>query len=110
MIASSDVVWHDDGHIVVLQLNQSELVIQTVMCPNGPDGLCKHYDVGCLVSWFLTRYGLECHVGVAPPEEEMRVAWSFAGSEYDLDASQVWVMSVRDDFYSAWAASQRAGD
>lgn len=107
MNVSEETVWHDDGHIIVLQLNRAELAVQTVICPAGQDGPCRHHSVGCMVDWFVSRFGLECHVGIAPPEQEMRIAWSLSGSQYDLDAAQVWVMSVRDDFFSAWAASQR---
>lgn len=106
MVQLNEVVWNDDGHEMVLSLNQSELVILTVMCPS-PQGPCHHPEVGCVVTWFLNRFGLDCHVGIAPPSEYMKIAWSWAGSQTDLDSAQVWVMSVDDDFYSAWAASQR---
>jgi hypothetical protein len=108
----AEVVWHDDGHSIVLVLNQSELAILAINCPRGGDRMsaCWHDEAGCIVKWFLTRFGLECHVGVAPPEPEMTIAWAWSGSKFDLDASQVWVMSTKDEFYSAWAASQRDED
>jgi hypothetical protein len=108
MVEVADTVWHDDGHVMALQLNQAEVSITTTICPHPKgEGDCWHQEVGCLVAWFLDRFGLDCHVGVASPEPEMGIAWSFSGTHYDLDAAQVWVMSVKDDFYSAWVASQR---
>lgn len=112
MVTSNlETVWHDDGHSIWLTLNQSELSIVTIHCPHSKGaGECWHDEVGCIVTWFLNRFGLECHVGVAPPEEEMRLAWAWSGSRYDLDSSQVWVMSTRDEFYAAWAVSQKPAD
>lgn len=103
----AETVWNDDGHTLFMVLNQSQLEIQQVHCPNGPTGDCQHSEIGCIVQWFVGRFGLDCHVGVAPPEEFMRIAWSWSGSRIDPDASQVWIMSTKDEFYSAWAASQR---
>ena len=108
MNISSETVWHDDNHTVFLTLNQSTLTIVDISCPHQDgQGACWHEQIGCVVKWFLHRFGLDCHVGVAPPEAEMRIAWSWSGSRFDLDSSQVWVMSTKDEFYSAWASSQR---
>ena len=108
MVKTDETIWHDDGHVVSLVLNQAELSITTTTCPHAKNsGACWHDEVGCMVTWFLNRFGLECHVGVAPPEQDMLIAWSFAGNHYDLDSSQIWVMSTRDEFYAAWATDQR---
>lgn len=111
MLKSDETVWNDDGHIIVLQLNQSELRVLETECPHpAGEGECWHYEVGCVVGWFVKRFGLDCHVGVAPPKDKMRVAWSWVGSAHDLDMAQVWIMSTDDEFYSAWSFSQMNPD
>lgn len=111
-VKQSDVVWHDDGHRIGLELHRSELVITTVFCPHREDPLkpCQHQVVGCVVEWFLHRFGLECHVGVCAPSEELSVAWALVGDRWDLDVAQVWVISTTDDIFGAWAASMRSPD
>lgn len=105
----NEVVWHDDGHRMVLSLTRSELHITMVVCPFGgkAGGKCHHQKHGCVVNWFLMHYGLDCHVGVCPPAEEIQIAWSLIGDSFDLEACQVWVISVDDMLFSAWASSQR---
>lgn len=105
-VDQAELVWHDDGHVVVLSLNRADLQVLEVRCPdeNGP---CSNAKVGCLVRWFITRFGLDCHVGVAPPAAEMQFAWAVSGDVYDLDACQVWIVSTEDDLFAAWAFSQR---
>lgn len=107
MLKSDETVWNDDGHAIVLQLNQSELRVLETQCPHPEgEGACWHYEVGCIVVWFIKRFGLDCHVGVAAPKECMQIAWSWVGSMNDLDMAQVWIMSTDDEFYSAWAFTQ----
>jgi hypothetical protein len=88
-----------------LELNKSEVVITTVICPGGPE--CQHSTLGCLVQYFTHRFGLECNVGVAPPEAEMPIAWTFTGDTWDVDAAQVWVIPVADEAFSAWMITQQ---
>jgi hypothetical protein len=107
----NEVVWHDDGHRMILSLTRSEISVTMVLCPFGkkPGGTCFHQKHGCVVDWFLMHYGLECLVGVCSPAEEVPIAWSLVGESVDIDACQVWVISVDDMLFSAWAASQRGG-
>jgi hypothetical protein len=106
---TSDVRWHDDGHRVALELAKNDLVITTMWCPHegDPSKPCQHRSVGCVVRWFLDRFGLECHVGVCVPAETLTLAWALIGDQYDLDAAQVWVISTTDDIFGAWAATMR---
>jgi hypothetical protein len=110
MLATDEVRWHDDGHRFTLELNRSDVVVTSVFCPhsNDPSKPCRHRSIGCLVEWFLHRFGLECHVGVCPPAEELQVAWALIGDQYDLDAAQVWVISTTDDIFAAWATTMRS--
>jgi hypothetical protein len=110
-LLADETRWHDDGHRVALELHRSELTITTVICPHEDDPLkpCQHRSVGCVVRWFLDRFGLECHVGVCVPDEELSLAWALLGDEHDLDAAQVWVISTSDDIFAGWASTVRAG-
>lgn len=99
---SADLVWHDDGHVLVLELVRADLRVLQVECPGGE---CAS-DEGCVVSWFAHRYGLECNVGQCAPEAQMRVAWALVGDRRDLDAAQVWVIPTADPVFSAWSAAQ----
>lgn len=109
--SAAETRWHDDGHVLWLELNKSDLVVVGVLCPHRQDGesACRHRTAGCLVEWFVMRYGLECNVGVCAPAGELPVAWSLAGDPYDLDACQCWIIPISDDVFSAWAAGQRGG-
>lgn len=104
----SEIVWHNDNHVMCLSLTKSEVSISLVMCPHEGDvsAPCHNERVGCVVRWFLMAYGLDCHVGVAAPYPEMSIAWTLIGDSYDIESRQVWVISVDDMLFSAWAASQ----
>lgn len=104
MNMTDEIVWHADGHVVHLELNKAELNVVTVTCPKT--GECEHEETSCIVAWFLTRFGLDCHVGVCPPEAEMSIAWALSGDRRDLDAAQVWVISTADDMWQAWSTQQ----
>jgi hypothetical protein len=103
------VHWHDDGHVIWLELNKSELVILGVNCPNSddPEAPCRHRFVGCMVDWFMQVYGLECNVGVCEPSNELQIAWTIIGDTHDLDVCQCWIIPTSDDVFSMWAATQR---
>lgn len=102
----NEMVWHQDGHRASLMLNRASLSITTVICPD-PNGECQNDRVGCIVEHFLMRYGLDCHVGIVAPSADMEFAWTLVGDRFDLEACQVWVISVDDDLYGSWAVSQR---
>lgn len=109
MVANSDeLVWHDDGHRLWLEMNRDSLVVLSVFCPN-PDGACHNRHGKCVVVEHLDRYGLECHVGQCPPDEHMIVAWSVQGDMDDPDDSQVWIISTTDSLFSAWRSTQIEG-
>jgi hypothetical protein len=102
--STDDLVWHDDGHTLWLELNRSELMVLSVLCPGGEE--CADSRGRCVVEWFINRFGLECHVGVCVPEEQVRIAWAIVGDKDEKDESQVWVISVTDDLYAAWRSTQ----
>jgi hypothetical protein len=105
---TDSVMWHDDGHVLWLELNRTEVVITAVLCPHGGGpAACNHRKAGCLVQHYVNRYGLDCNVGVCPANEQIRIAWAFYGDEDDLDAAQVWIVPSEDDVFSAWAATMR---
>lgn len=101
------MVWHDDGHRLYLQIDQSDLRVVQVLCPFPNGGDCHHDEVdGCMVDHFVNRFGLECHVGVCAPKEYLDIAWTLQGSVMDLDASQVWIIATEDPIYASWRESQ----
>ena len=103
-----EMTWHDDGHSLFLEINKSELVVLTVMCPGSHDAACRvNKRVGCLVQHFVGRFGLEVNVGVCPPTEQLPVAWSLVGDPSDVDLCQVWIVPTSDEVFSAWAATVR---
>jgi hypothetical protein len=97
-------VWHNDGHIMHLELNRAEVVVTIVTCPG--EGECLHERLGCIVQYFINRFGLDCNVGVCEPAGEMPVAWMIAGDPYDVDACQVWVIPTTDEAFAAWLITQ----
>lgn len=106
--ATEEMVWHNDGHQIVLSLNKSELRIVEVSCPHGTDGPCHNEETGCIVRWFLDRFGLDCNVGVAAPKETMAIAWTRVGEAYrPIEESQVWVIPTDDEAFSAWMVTQQ---
>lgn len=108
---TSEMIWHDDGHSLALQINKSELKILQVVCPhkdteNKP---CSHPDAECLVDWFVMRYGLECNVGVCEPLPSLEVAWSFVGDMHrEIEAGQAWIIPKNDEAFAAWLISQQS--
>jgi len=111
-VTEDSVLWHDDGHSVWLELNKAELLVVGVNCPhrNEPDSPCQGPNYGCLVEWFVMRFGLDCNVGVCEPSGEVAIAWSVIGNTYDLDLCQCWIIPTADDVFSMWAATQRGTD
>lgn len=105
-MATEEMVWHNDGHIMHLQLNKESVVITHITCPGGD---CQHKD-RCIVEWFLRRYGLECNVGVCAPSENMLIAWTVVGDPTDFDLCQVWTIPIDDEAFAAWLATQEIKD
>lgn len=98
-------VWHNDGHSISLELNRANLIITEVKCPGGEE--CKHQTHGCMVKWFIDRFGLECNVGVTQAAPEIDIAWMLTGDPYDLESAQVWVIPTTDDAFAAWLITQQ---
>jgi len=103
---SEESVWHSDGHRMYMQLNKSELSIQVVTCPGGDDRECAIGKFDCIVTWFLEQYGLDCNVGVSEVASDMEIAWMVQGDPTDADLSQVWVIPIADEAFSAWLVTQ----
>lgn len=103
---SQEMVWHNDGHVMHLELRQSEVIVTHVTCPGGDKPACEHPQVGCIVDWFLLRFGLECNTGVSAIESDMTVAWTVSGDSSLVDECQVWVMPVNDEAFAAWLITQ----
>ena len=105
----SEMIWHDDGHAVFLQINKSEIKILTVTCPHEEkeSAPCSHPDAKCVVDWFVSRYGLDCNVGVCEPQPVLNVAWSYVGDLHrEIDAGQVLIIPKNDEAFAAWLISQ----
>jgi hypothetical protein len=101
-MAVEDMVWHKDGHSLTLQISKENLVVLDVSCSGG---VCQH-KVGCIVQWFVRRYGFDCNVGVCDPERVLEIAWMVAGDPDDVETCQVWFIPVKDEAFSAWLATQ----
>ena len=102
---TAEMMWHNDGHILHLQINKSELKIIEVTCPfrGNTSSPCSHPEHGCLVEEFAFRYGLDCNVGVCPATSDMSICWTNVGpTTSDIDAMQLWFMPINDDVFSAW--------
>lgn len=98
-------VWHNDGHSISLELNRTMVIITEVHCPKSEE--CIHPVHGCMVEWFIQRFGLDCNVGVAPVSQTMDIAWMISGDTYDLEMAQVWIIPTTDDAFSAWLITQQ---
>ena len=107
------MIWHDDDHRLLLQINKSELKILSVVCPNREKEKsdCRHPDAECMVEWFVSRYGLDCNVGVCEPLPELDIAWAFVGDTYrEIEAGQIWIIPKNDEAFAAWLISQKLED
>lgn len=98
--------WHNDGHYIIVRINKSELEVLHVDCPGPDDAECKHEDYGCLVRFFINRFGMECNAGSCPAEEKIDICWTIVGDKKNPDSAQVWFMPMKDDVFSAWLVSQ----
>jgi hypothetical protein len=101
-----EAVWHDDGHVIRLEINKDQMIVAETICPQK--GTCKHEDTSCVVEYFLDRYGMELNVGVCRAAADIRIAWSLNEDSKDLDACQVWIIPTDDAMFAAWADYQRA--
>ena len=113
-----EMEWHNDGHTIVLRLDKSQLDVTEVTCPSDNGGACESDGrsrtspdgLGCIVQYFIRRFGIECNIGVCPPEETMEICWTILGDERDLDAAQLWFVPVNDEVFYAWMSSHQNAD
>ena len=109
-LGTPDMEWHNDGHTVTLRLNKSELEVLEVTCPSDNGGPCasdgrssaSSDGLGCIVQYFIRRFGMECNIGVCPPEEIMAICWAMVGDKRDPDAAQLWFVPDNDEVFYAW--------
>lgn len=104
-MAVDEMMWHRDGHTVSLKIVKSEILVESIYCPHGDSGECYEGQYGCLVTWFLTRFGMECNVGSCVAGSPLELCWTIVGDSRDMDSCQVWVMPVADEVFSAWLVS-----
>lgn len=103
----SELIWHNDGHEISLRIEKSELVVAEVTCPNAKGSACHNLNEGCVVKWFIQRFGMECNVGVCDPAPLIEIAWALVGDlGMGVDSCQVWFIPTKDDFFAAWSVTQ----
>jgi hypothetical protein len=103
-VNSKELKWHNDGHVLVMRLNQSELEVFCT-CPGTPDRECGKGDF-CIVDYFVNRFGLDCNIGVCPPAEMLEICWAVAGDAEDPELAQVWFVPINDEVFHAWMVSR----
>lgn len=101
------MVWHNDGHKLTLRIVKSELEVIDIFCPNTENMNCIDEHYGCLVKWFVNRFGMECNAGSCPAEPEMEICWTLQGNKRDIEACQLWFMPINDDVFSAWLTTKK---
>lgn len=99
------MTWHDDSHIIKLRINKSELEIVEVICPNLEIGECIDQTHGCLVKYFIDRFGLECNAGSCEATDSMEICWTLIGDIRVIDECQLWFMPKKDEVFAAWLVS-----
>lgn len=101
--------WHQDGHSFKVVMDKSIVSINEFHCPNRveKDAAC-HLDGECVVERFAMEYGFDCNVGVSEIKGTVEIAWTLVGDTKDKDTCQVWFIPTDDEFFAAWAASQKS--
>ena len=106
-ISNYEATWHTDGHIVALQLEQSNLQLSLAICPHGKQGgPCNSREAPCIVEYFVNAFGLECNVGSAPVQPEMEIAWTLLGDDFDLGSCQMWWLPLEDTAFASWLGAR----
>ena len=106
--AQDQVFWNNDGHSIDLKLNKAELEIATIVCPHSEDdneAPCRSKS-GCVVKHFIHLYGMECNIGVCPPEPTMEISWCLQGEFDDIDLGQLWFVPTNDEVFYAWMSQK----
>ena len=107
----SNIEWNDDGHALILRLEQADITVAAAPCPFDEakeDAACYHKGIaGCIVNYFVQMYGLEVNIGVAQPAGHMPILWTAHGDDYDIDSAQVWIIPEEDEYMSDWLEIER---
>lgn len=102
-----EMAWHNDGHVILLSINKSELEILQITCPHDDDDGDCHSDAGCIVNYFINRFGLDCNIGVCAPEPTLEICWALSGDRRDPEAAQLWFVPLNDDVFHAWLSTRK---
>jgi hypothetical protein len=97
--------WNNDGHQIKLVIDKADLLVSMAFCPNGRKAETDCWNEradGCIVDYYVDRYGLEINVGKVIAAPLLSVAWAFHGDKYNLDSAQVWIIPTADEAFSAW--------
>ena len=103
---ATEMTWHNDGHVIHLRLNRSEVEVVAVDCPNDETGACRLDNGVCAVSYFVEVYGLDCNAGSCDAAESIKICWTLGGNTRDIDSCQLWFMPITDDTFQAWLSSR----
>jgi hypothetical protein len=107
-MAEQVMTWNDDGHSIQLRLSKSELEITGITCPNRDTGNCNDPVHGCVVTYFIRRFGLECNAGTCPPAESIDICWTLIGDSRVIEECQLWFMPKSDEVFSAWLETKQS--
>lgn len=104
---NQDMLWHNDDHEVMLRISKAELEIIEIKCPHNTSSDCWDENHGCLVEWYLSRYGMECNAGTCPASESIKLCWTIVGDRKNLEAAQLWFMPTTDETFAAWLVANK---
>ena len=103
---ATEMIWHNDGHVVHLRLERSEVVVSQVDCPSKESSSCYLPSGECAVQYFVDLYGLDCNAGACDAAESIQICWTIAGNTRDIDSCQLWFMPVTDETFQAWVLTK----
>ncbi len=106
-----ELVWHNDGHQVLILVDREDVAISLQYCPhNGKEGGdCWSEEIGgCVVRYFVDIYGFACNLGMAPASEFKEISWALRRGR-DIDTSEVRIMPTADEEFSTWMEEQMEG-
>lgn len=102
---TTEMIWHNDGHVIHLRVDRSEVKIVSTDCPNKEDSACRLPSGDCAVQYFVNLYGFDCNAGACDAAESIQICWTIGGNIYDLDACQLWFMPIDDTTFQAWVST-----
>jgi hypothetical protein len=107
-MSESIMTWHEDGHSFFVTIDKSFVIPTMFHCPNRADetAVCMHGG-DCVVERFVDVYGFDCNVGVVEVSGPVEIAWTVVGDVSDPDNCQIWIIPIKDEFFSAWATGQK---